>query len=56
MVHNDYLQYLPDVLLQQSMDNDPDQSIEDNVESVQDTMFIDSLREGLGVHTEAAGV
>ena len=56
IVYNDYLLYLPDVLLQQGMDNDPDQCIEDNVEGVQDTMLIDSLREGLGVHTEAAGV
>ena len=48
--------YLPDVLLQQGMDNDPDQGVEDNIKTVQYTMLIHSLWEGLGVHTKTSRV
>ena len=48
--------YLPDVLLQQGMDDDPDQGIEYNIEGIQHTMFIEGLREGPGVYTKASCV
>lgn len=48
--------YLPDVLLQQGMDDDPDQGIKDNIEDIQHTVLIIGLRKGPGVYTKATGV
>ena len=51
-----FCMYLPDVLLQQGMDDDPDQGIKDNIEDIQHTVLIIGLRKGPGVYTKATGV
>ena len=51
-----HVSYLPDVLLEQGVDDDPDKGVEDNVQGIQYTMFIEGLREGPGVHTKTSRV
>ena len=36
------------------MDDDPDEGVEDNIQGIQHTMFIEGLREGPGVHTKTS--
>ena len=51
-----HVSYLPDVLLEQGVDDDPDKGVEDNVQGIQYTMFIEGLRERPGVHTKTSRV
>ena len=36
------------------MDDDPDEGVEDNIQGIQHTMFIEGLGEGPGVHTKTS--
>ena len=48
--------HLPDVLLQQSMDDDPDKGIEDHIEEIQQAMLVESQWQRSVVQTSAVAI